>query len=69
MGKKDDWCSCKGLQNRKAGMDKKEGCGRKVCYFVLFAVSAITFLGIGGAQIERADNAQKLDDLYNEKFE
>ena len=50
-------------------MDKKEGCGRKVCYFVLFAVSAVTFLGIGGAQIERADNAQKLDDLYNEKFE
>ena len=69
MGKKDDWCSCQGLLNRKAGMDKKEKAGRKICYFVMFAIGAVLYLGIGGADIERGMNAQKIDEYYEEKLE
>lgn len=66
MGKKDDWCSCKGLKNRKAGLDKKESTGRKVCYSLFFGTSAVVFLGIAGVQLWRADNAARIDKHMND---
>lgn len=53
MGKKDDWCSCQGLKNRKAGMEKKEKACNKVCFAIMFVAGALVSLGIGGLQLER----------------
>jgi len=61
MGKRDDWCSSKGLNNHKKGMYDKEKKSTKICYTVFFAVSAIAFLVCGALSAERASNAAKIN--------
>ena len=65
MGKRDDWCSSKGLNNRKKGMYKMETKGRKFCILALFIISAITYIVIGSLHASRSANANKI----NEDFE
>ena len=70
MGKKDDWCSSKGLNNRKKGMYEKESKGRKICFCVFFGFSALFFLAIGGLYAQRASNAGKINlDYEKNKLE
>ena len=64
MGKKDDWCSSKGLNNRKKGMYEKESKGRKVCICVFFGLSAFFFLAVGGLYASRSSNASKINEDY-----
>ena len=57
MGKKDDWCSKKGIKNHKKGMEKKEWVGRKICFCFLFGCSffiTIIFGAVFGSMSSRA---------------
>ena len=65
MGKKDDWCSSKGLENRAKGMYKKEKKSTKICYLILWACSCIAYLVIGGLHAERSANAGKINSDYD----
>ena len=64
MGKKDDWCSSKGLNNRKKGMYEKESKGKKVCYCVLFGFSALFCFGVGGLYAARSINSTRINTDY-----
>ena len=64
MGKRDDWCSSKGLANRKKGMYEKESRGRKISYCMCFGFSAIFFFSAGGLYASRASNAAKINSDY-----
>lgn len=66
MGKKDDWCSSKGLNNRKKGMYEKESKGRKICLCTFFGFAAFFFLAVGSLYASRASNAGKINDDYDE---
>ena len=61
MGKKDDWCTGRGLNNRKHGMYSKESKQRKICIGVFFGISAIIFIVFGGLMAERSVNAGKMN--------
>ena len=61
MGKKDDWCSVKGLNNHKKGMYDKESKCTKICYSAFFTFSACIYLVCGGLSAERANNANKIN--------
>ena len=67
MGKRDDWCSSKGLNNRKKGMYEKEKKSRKCCYCFIFGFSALFFLGIGSLYAERAANAALINADYTKE--
>ena len=70
MGKRDDWCSSKGLANRKKGMYEKESRGRKISYCMCFGFSAIFFFSAGGLYASRASNAAKINsDFTKEKIQ
>ena len=67
MGKRDDWCSSKGLANRKKGMYEKESKGRKISYCVLFGFSAFFFFSAGILYATRASNAAKINSDYTKE--
>ena len=69
MGKKDDWCSCAGLQNRKAGLDHKEKACTKICYAIMYSSFAAIFAAISGITLSRSENATKVDNMMNDFFE
>ena len=64
MGKRDDWCSSKGLANRKKGMYEKESRCRKFSYCMCFGFSALFFFSAGGLYASRASNAAKINSDY-----
>ena len=68
MGKKDDWCSSKGLKNHKKGMYKKESKGRKICISATFCCSAIVYLVIAGVSLERATNAGLINSDFSDTW-
>ena len=61
MGKKDDWCSEKGLKNRQRGMYKNESKQKKVCTSICFSCSALVYLIFAGISLERASNAGRIN--------
>ena len=65
MGKRDDWCSSKGINNRKKGMYEKESKCRKVSFCILFGLSAAYFFGVGVLYATRASNAEKINADYS----
>ena len=65
MGKRDDWCSIKGLHNRKKGMYEKETRCRKISFCIMFGLSAFFCLAIGGLYWSRAANANKINEDYS----
>ena len=66
MGKKDEWCSSKGLKYRAKGMKEKEGRGKKVAYCMCFGAACITYLVIGSIHAMHSFNAMKISaDIEN----
>ena len=68
MGKKDDWCSGKGLKYRAKGMYEKESKIRKILILVLFVVAAIAYFVLGSIHAERSANANKINSEFDQKF-
>ena len=62
MGKKEDWCSQKGLEARQRGMKKKESKGRKCLYCMGFGLGAIVFIIFAGLHSWRSSNAAKIQE-------
>ena len=47
-------------------MKKREGMGSKVCIAVWFLIACVLHLIIGGIQLERMSNADKMNDDYGD---
>ena len=61
MPEEDSFFSSKGRENRKEGMYKKEKSTNKICYAILYGISAVVYLVFGGLSAERASNANKIN--------
>ena len=59
-----NWLSRRGLKGRVAGMKKREGTGSKVCIAVWFFIACVLHLIIGGIQLERMNNADKMNEDF-----
>lgn len=63
MGK-DDWISFKGWKYRAEGMHKKEKKSDKICYLMLWLGSAIVYFTLFGIHLERAINANRVNETF-----
>ena len=69
MGRKDDWCSEKGIKSRAKGLKKLESPEKKCCYLFFFVLCTVIYAGFASLHSWRSSNAIKIQNDFSEYYE